>query len=160
MPSPRPSATVHASPAAAPDVDIRIDGVGHGTTPVLGPLHLRLQAGAITCLLGASGVGKSTLLRLLADGESRAGLSTRGVRIRCDDEAPLTGRVAWMDQRDLLLPWLDVLGNVMLGSRLRGEAPQPELARSLLAVNRSRSAIAWLIRLIALCCDLMQNIHR
>lgn len=79
---------------------------------LFGPLRLDLPAGQVTCLLGASGVGKSTLLRLLA------GLPT-GVTFE--------GQVkrlpaALMAQEDGLLPWLTVAQNVGLGARLRGEA--------------------------------------
>jgi putative hydroxymethylpyrimidine transport system ATP-binding protein len=45
-----------------------------------------------------------------------------GTTIRCDDGGPLAGRLAYMAQQDLLLPWLDVHGNVTLGHRLRGDA--------------------------------------
>jgi putative hydroxymethylpyrimidine transport system ATP-binding protein len=38
-----------------------------------------------------------------------------------------------MAQADLLLPWLDVLGNVALGARLRGGAPDLARARALVA---------------------------
>lgn len=84
-----------------------------GAAPGLfGPLRLDLPAGQVTCLLGASGVGKSTLLRLLA------GLPT-GVAF----EGQVTGLpAALMAQEDGLLPWLTVAQNVALGSRLRGEA--------------------------------------
>lgn len=133
MPFQRPLNTMPARLAEALGVCIETDAVGHGATPVLGPLQLRLQAGAITCLLGASGVGKSTLLRLLAGGDAHVSAASSGLRLRCDDGAALTGRVAWMDQRDLLMPWLGVLDNVMLGARLRGERRQPEVARHLLA---------------------------
>ena len=69
-----------------------------------------------SCLLGASGVGKTSLLRLIA------GL-TQGASGTVGDlsGAPVTGRVAYMAQDDLLLPWASVLDNVMLGARLRGE---------------------------------------
>ncbi len=97
--------------------------------PIFGPVSLEVPAGAWTCLLGPSGVGKSTILRLLAglgdevafEGELAAG-----------DGAPLGRRVALMAQSDLLLPWLDVLGNVTLGARLRGDAPQRDRARDVL----------------------------
>ncbi|MEJ2121536.1 MAG: ATP-binding cassette domain-containing protein, partial [Alphaproteobacteria bacterium] len=41
--------------------------------------------------------------------------------IACSDDAPLAGRAAYMAQQDLLLPWLTVRQNVMLGPRLRRE---------------------------------------
>ncbi len=103
----------------------RIDGA-----PLFGPLTLRLKAGRWTSLLGPSGVGKTTLLRLVA------GLGT-GIDfdgdIRVSDGAPLPPRVAYMGQSDLLLPWADVLGNVTLGARLRGQRPDPDRAHDLIA---------------------------
>ncbi len=98
--------------------------------PLFGPLDVRLAAGQWTCLLGASGVGKSTVLRLIAGlptGADFAGTVT------ASDGAPLDGRVAYMAQADLLFPWLDVLGNVTLGARLRGEPPDLARARALIA---------------------------
>lgn len=85
-------------------------------------LSLEFPGGRTTCLLGRSGVGKTSLLRHLA------GL--------LPGTAP-AGPVAYMAQRDLLLPWLSVLDNVLLGHRLRGgpaarHAAGPR-ARALLA---------------------------
>ena len=62
-------------------------------------LGVSVEAGAITCLLGPSGVGKSSLLRLIA-GLGGAG---SGTRVECSDGRPIAGRIAYMDQRDLLL---------------------------------------------------------
>lgn len=101
-----------------------------GAEHLFGPVVLTVPAGQWTCLLGASGVGKSTLLRLLA------GLAT-GVQFEgqfgAADGLALNGRVALMAQSDLLLPWLDCLGNVTLGARLRGEVLDVTRALDLLA---------------------------
>ena len=72
----------------------------------------RSRAGRGTCVLGPSGVGKTTLLRLIL------GLEPTGERARvaCSDGAPLAGRAAYMAQQDLLLPWLSVLENLRLGA--------------------------------------------
>ena len=91
-------------------------------------LDLDLEAGCFTCLLGPSGVGKSSLLRLLA-GLAEA---VRVAELSCSDGLPLVGRIAYMAQQDLLLPWLTVLENVTLGSRLRGEKTDLNKALSLL----------------------------
>ncbi len=84
--------------------------------PLFDALSARFAAGAITCLLGPSGGGKSTLLRAIA-GLTRP---TQGT-VHGGDGAPLDGRIAYMDQSDLLLPWLSARDNVALGARLRGE---------------------------------------
>ena len=93
-------------------------------------LALRLEAGRWTCLLGPSGVGKSTVLRLIA------GLDTGGRfegGLAADDGRPLAGRVAYMAQADLLPPWLDLLESVVLGARLRREPPDRAAAERLIA---------------------------
>ncbi len=94
-------------------------------------LDFTLNGGRWTCLLGPSGVGKTTLLRLIA------GLAAPEppTEMTAEDGHPLIGRVAYMAQQDLLLPWLSALDNVLVGARLRGETIGPALtarARELL----------------------------
>ena len=89
-------------------------------------LDFALPAGQTTCVLGPSGVGKTSLLRLVA------GLEGGGIAA-CSDGLPLAGRYAWMAQQDLLLPWLTVLDNLTLGARLRGERPDSARAERMLA---------------------------
>ena len=85
---------------------VRIDG-----RALFPPIRLTLAAGKWTALLGDSGVGKSTLLRLLA------GLPIGGrFEGRIDNPLP----AALMAQDPGLLPWLDVRQNATLGARLRG----------------------------------------
>jgi len=82
-----------------------------------------------TCLLGSSGIGKSTLLRLFA------GLRTGGAfegQITAGNGMAAHSLIAYMAQTDLLFPWLTLRGNVMLGSRLRGEADNLERADALI----------------------------
>jgi putative hydroxymethylpyrimidine transport system ATP-binding protein len=90
-------------------------------TPLFAGLDLSIPAGQWTCLLGSSGVGKSTVLNLFAD--LAQAISFQGELGATD--GPLAGRVALMAQDDLLMPWLTVAGNVGLGAKLRGEAPDP-----------------------------------
>lgn len=82
-------------------------------------------------LIGPSGCGKSTLFNVIC------GLLEPDVgEVWLDGAAVVsrTGRVGYMPQKDLLLPWRRVLDNVILGPEIRGEdltASRRE-ARSLL----------------------------
>jgi putative hydroxymethylpyrimidine transport system ATP-binding protein len=92
-------------------------------------LNLDLPAASWTCLLGPSGIGKSMLLRLILGLD---GSADNPQMVTCSDGQPLGGRVAFMAQRDLLFPWLSVLDNVLIGSRLRNEHQNREQALQLL----------------------------
>lgn len=112
----------------APSISIsgsyRING-----SHLFGPLTINIPAEQWTCLLGASGIGKSTILRLVL------GLKTAGVfsgKITTSDGDALAGRISYMAQSDLLLPWLNVRENVVLGARLRGEKPDMSRAERLI----------------------------
>lgn len=98
--------------------------------PLFGPLEIDLAGGEWTCLLGPSGVGKSTILRLIAG--LPTGVGFEGT-VAAGDGLPLAGRVGYMAQSDLLLPWLDVVGNVILGARLRRERPDMPRAEAMVA---------------------------
>ncbi len=88
----------------APPLLLRNAHIAYGDRTVALDLTLEFPAGRTTCLLGRSGVGKTSLLLWLA------GLLPGSAR---DHE------VAYMAQSDLLLPWLSVFDNVLLGYRLR-----------------------------------------
>ncbi len=101
-----------------PAVSVHAARLEYGGVPLFDDLDFTLAAGRWTCLLGPSGVGKTTLLRLIAGLEPATGET----RIVANDGLALTGRIAWMGQQDLLLPWLSALDNALLGAKLRGDA--------------------------------------
>ncbi|PTP89473.1 ABC transporter ATP-binding protein [Vibrio splendidus] len=83
----------------------------------LSGLSLSLNAGKWTVLLGRSGCGKTTVLRYLA-GLLDDKVEWQGT-LATSDELPLTDRIAYMAQQDLLLPWLSVIDNVCLSHRFQ-----------------------------------------
>ncbi len=114
-----------------PPPGIRFAGrAAHGDAPLFTGLDLTLEPGAWTCLLGVSGVGKTTILRMIAELETGAEFEGR---IEASDGARLADRVAYMAQSDLLLPWATVTENVTIGARLRGEAVDHARAEQLIA---------------------------
>lgn len=99
----------------APGVNVDKVCLSLGGRPILSQLSMRFVAGQWHCVLGRSGVGKSSLLRLLA------GLQQPDSgRISADNGVALGTQLAFMSQDDGLLPWLTALDNVQLGARLRG----------------------------------------
>ena len=90
-----------------------------GARPTIDGLSLRLARGEIGCLLGASGCGKTTVLRAIAGFEP-----LRGGRISLDGRAiasagaglpPEARRIGMMFQDYALFPHLDVAANVAFG---------------------------------------------
>lgn len=121
---------LHRTPAP-PGLELQGLALRYQGQPLFEGLDLSVRAGRCTALLGASGVGKTSLLRIAA------GLATPDAgRVQASDHLPLQGRVAWMGQQDLLYPWARALENVTIGSRLRGErADKPRALKLLDAVG-------------------------
>ena len=113
----RRTARPAAEPPDAPGVRVRGAQLAFDGVQLFDRLDLDLAGGEITCLLGPSGVGKTSLLRLIA------GLADAAEgRVSDPQGQSLHGRLAYMAQQDLLLPWLSARANVLLGPRLRGQA--------------------------------------
>ncbi|MGY6411103.1 MAG: ATP-binding cassette domain-containing protein [Alkalilacustris sp.] len=113
------------APAAAEDDLVLRGDLWMGDTRLIRNLALQIPARGWSVLLGPSGVGKSTLGRLIA------GLPGP---YRLDGSPPAPGRVALMGQDGQLLPWANLVANVTIGARLRGERPDHARARALLGL--------------------------
>lgn len=119
-------------PETPPGVSLRGASLSYAGKRIFESLDLDLPAGRITCLLGPSGVGKSSLLRYIAGLTGAGSEASVSGRLYFNGEDAAASKVAYLAQQDLLLPWLSVIDNVMLGSRLRGEPPDRQRAADLL----------------------------
>ena len=134
---------------------LRLDGInvgyplpGGGMNVVVDGLSLELEPGGIGCLLGASGCGKTTVLRAIAGFEpllaGRMQLQGEVIADGHSGQPPEKRRVGMMFQDYALFPHLDVAANVGFGLNRVPRAQRAERVRSLLAlVGLERSAAAF-----------------
>lgn len=83
---------------------------------VISNVNISLEEGETVCLVGSSGVGKTTLFQILS------GLSNPdagSVFLHGKDVTSKTGEVGYMLQKDLLLPHLTIAENVALPLRIK-----------------------------------------
>ncbi len=86
-----------------PVLDLHVTSLIYGDAPVLGEVLLKINQSETLALVGPSGIGKTTLLRVIA------GLET-SFRGRCD----VAGQVAMVFQEPTLLPWRSVRDNICI----------------------------------------------
>ena len=87
-----------------------------------------------TALLGTSGVGKSTLLRCIADLE-KENITSGKITLKEGTN------IAWLSQENSLFPWLSILDNVQLYHHLKGTKTKQTLQKAkelLIQVNMSK----------------------
>jgi len=102
-----------------------------GEVPSLRPIDFSVQDGEFVVVVGPSGCGKTTLLKMIA-----------GLLAPSEGEIRVEGRVVTKPhanvgivfQSALLLPWRDVLGNVLMPVEVKGlpRGPYEARARALL----------------------------
>lgn len=112
---------------------LHVEGaLGFSQTYILENIDLKIVKGKWHCLLGASGVGKSALLRFIADlpheMNFRGNMSWNGI----DNQAP---KIAYMAQQDLLLPHKNIVQNITIGAVLRGDKIDQQHVDKLLTLT-------------------------
>jgi ABC-type nitrate/sulfonate/bicarbonate transport system ATPase subunit len=117
---------------AVDDVSMAFKTPG-GTFEALAPVSLSIPQGRFVSLIGPSGCGKSTMFNIIA-----GLLEPSGGRVLIDgtDATGTIGRVGYMLQKDLLLPWRTVLDNVILGMEIQGVPTREARGRALPLLQR------------------------
>jgi iron(III) transport system ATP-binding protein len=108
----------------------------YGGTTVLAGVDLHVPAGSLTAILGASGCGKTTLLRLIAgfDRPDAGTIGLDGTTVVGDGRwvAPERRNIGYVAQEGALFPHLSVAANITFG--LPRRARTEEKAAQLLAL--------------------------
>jgi NitT/TauT family transport system ATP-binding protein len=102
------------------EVDIR--HMRYGETEILRQIRFTIAEGQTLAILGPSGVGKTTLLRVIA-----------GLVGNFEGEVSGAGKLAMVFQEPTLLPWRSALDNLTLTAGITEDAAQAALAEVDLA---------------------------
>ncbi len=94
---------------------------------VLNDISLELREQEFLTIIGPSGCGKSTLLNIIC-GLLEADAGT--ILLHGQAESQRLGRIGYMPQRDLLLPWRKMLDNIILGPEVMGRDLQETRRRA------------------------------
>lgn len=108
--------TISKDGSTRPVLDVSLTGLTLGDTQVLGKIDLTVSRGETLALVGPSGIGKSSLLRIFA------GLET-GYTGTCT----LTGRSAIVFQEPALLPWRNLRDNLTVTTGITADAAMAAL---------------------------------
>lgn len=88
---------------AAPVLALDVTGLSYDGTPVLSDIRLFVSRGETIALVGSSGIGKTSLLRIIA-----------GLERRYSGDCQVNGRFAMVFQEPTLLPWRSVRDNITI----------------------------------------------
>ncbi len=86
---------------------------------VLDGISFQVQENEFVSILGPTGCGKTTLAKIIADIEDP---SSGSLRIDGQPHQQYARIISFVFQQDSLLPWLNVLDNVLLGMKLEKKA--------------------------------------
>lgn len=100
----------------------------YGTKQIFKNISCTLPRGKVLAIVGKSGCGKSSLLRILAGIEQpqSGDVHFNGATIR-----GVSGSASFMQQEDLLLPYLKIVDNVALPLRIQNVQKKPAREKAL-----------------------------
>jgi phospholipid/cholesterol/gamma-HCH transport system ATP-binding protein len=129
------SGTVAQAPVNDVIVDVRDVHYGVGSRPIFKGLDIKVRKGRITAIMGPSGTGKTTLLRLITGqiAPSKGSVVVWGndlSNLRRSEIYALRKRMGMLFQNGALLTDLDVFENVAFPLREHTDLPEP-LIRTL-----------------------------
>lgn len=110
------------------DISMTYASKGRRPSTVIDHLNLNVAKGDFVTLVGASGCGKTTLLRMMA-GLARP--TTGEIVIGGDPHNRLAGRVSFVFQSDTLLPWRTVAQNIAVGGEIQKRPITPKRVSEL-----------------------------
>jgi len=119
---------MNISPNSPTKLEVRGLSALYEDLPILDNLNITLKEGEFVSILGPSGCGKSTLFHHIS-GIMRPDKGE--VRIDGEDHTGSAGRVSYMHQKDLLMPWKKVIDNAALPLRLKGFSKQAAREKTL-----------------------------
>ncbi|MDQ8730335.1 ABC transporter ATP-binding protein [Bradyrhizobium sp. LHD-71] len=117
--------------AAEPLLELRAVTKTFGEVTALARLDATIARGEFVTVVGPSGCGKSTLFNIVAGLEEPDTGGVLRFEGRSCHAADLLGQVSFMPQRDLLLPWRNVVDNAILALEVEGVPRQQARAQAL-----------------------------
>ena len=99
-----------------------------GLLPVLDAIDLYAMDGEFVSIIGPSGCGKSTLLNIIAGLQEPVSGS---IHLNGKPANQRLGKVSYMPQKDLLMPWRTILDNTILGLEIQGTSRKEARERAL-----------------------------
>jgi ABC-type nitrate/sulfonate/bicarbonate transport system ATPase subunit len=126
-----PNGSPDGAAAPAPLLELRALSKTYGQVTALSRLDATIAPGEFVTVVGPSGCGKSTLFNIVAGLEEPDAGGILRFEGRSCHAADLLGHVSFMPQRDLLLPWRNVIDNAILALEVEGVPRSQARAKAL-----------------------------